>query len=450
VVAGTIGNAQQWRKSSLKGWFLPKVGDAKLVSLDTARVFLRDDFTHWFECIGCAENGFRIGTPVGNVNALLFRLAMPNASGMLTTLPEAQFSSSALDKNDVAPTESIVAGYALYLPGPGSAAESPQNPSWFDWVTVRYRRLPVTMSPSDLTFLGNETIALSVTAPGAPPGSTYRWTFEGSVTESFNTTVPQLSYALKRSKMIELNDKGSAKMKVEVLDVDGRPIGDVERFIEIDAPLMLAWRFTAISLQYSTTGPNISSDVRWRTDTTRLSRMRDGGSQSGVRVVAKAFDPPGFPIRSAPEGLYLLEGASLTAQTLESPESTNNFASAPFPGVALSLPAAPRVNGWNLVRTLQTVPLPTCADPRERFQRTGTATNGRVSAFTVQYCWPRGLSDFPWLSGLPTITTEADVTYTDTSASGTITLTYWFYHNQGNTVQTKRVQVGFQATRIPD
>ena len=97
---------------------------------------------------------------------------------------------------------------------------------------------------------------------------------------------------------------------------------------------------------------------------------------------------------------------------------------------------------------MQTTPAPFCSDPREQFQRTGTATSGRITGFTVQYCWPQGLSDFPWLSGLPTITTEADVSYNETSASGTITLTYWFYHNQGNTIQTKRVQMNVQAIRI--
>ena len=60
----------------------------------------------------------------------------------------------------------------------------------------------------------------------------------------------------------------------------------------------------------------------------------------------------------------------------------------------------------------------------------------------------RGLSDSPWLSGLTTISMETDVTFTGTTASGFVTLTYWFYHDLARIVQRKIVRMNFQATRV--
>ena len=95
VATGTIGDAQHWRTDAkLKGWYLPPVVKAQQVDLDPAKVFLLRDFEHWWECVGCFDNGFRVGIPDVNVNPLLFRLAMPNAAGALTTLPEQQFTRS--------------------------------------------------------------------------------------------------------------------------------------------------------------------------------------------------------------------------------------------------------------------------------------------------------------------------------------------------------------------
>jgi len=43
---------------------------------------------------------------------------------------------------------------------------------------------------------------------------------------------------------------------------------------------------------------------------------------------------------------------------------------------------------------------------------------------------------------------ETDVTFTGTTASGFVTLTYWFYHDLARIVQRKIVRMNFQATRV--
>ena len=172
-------------------------------------------------------------------------------------------------------------------------------------------------------------------------------------------------------------------------------------------------------------------------------------------MVEQAFTPTGFPPRTAPEGLYLLEGASITRATLEDPATENGFAVANFPAASFAPTPAPKVNGWIVVQKVQVTPPPFCSDGREFLQRTGSATNGRVTGFTVMYCWANALpgqQDLECKFGRPTITMEADVTFAGAVASGSITLTYLFYTRGAGgcpTIQQKIARLNFQAGRVP-
>ena len=429
VVAGTIGDGEFPIYRKMVGW---GTGAGESTELKGGIVYALADVADspnvWTDCLTCLGVERPVPFPAGSAKVSYNTFYSPGNSGAWTSLG----SSKALGTRLSAPGDKMV-GVAVLTLRPAD-----DQFYWTDWFTMILRRLPAVITPSVPTGAPNTDVGLTLSITGAPGNLEYQWDFgDGSkVVSTTLATVHKWSSTGTYTTTVLARDK-TTKQPVAKASVD----------VTIDVP-MIAWRFTSVSLEFSKNGPDVASDGRWKTDTTRLTRIRDGGSQGGIRLVEQPFTPTGFPPRTAPEGLYLLEGSSITLATLNDAATANTFASTTFAGATLAVAPAPKVSAWNLVQTVQLTPQPTCADSRETLQRTGTSTAGRLVGWTVQYCWARFLSDFNWLSGLPTITIETDVTFAGTTASGYFTLTYLFYLDSSLTTQRKIVRVNFQATRL--
>ena len=429
VVDGTIGDDVFPVYRKMVGWGTAAgestelKGDIVYALADSA-----NSPTVWIDCLTCLGLPRPVPFPVGTAKVGTLMVYSPGTGTTWISLGTAKAFGTRLS----APGDRRIGVTVLTL-RPGD-----DQFYWNDWFALTLRRLPASIALSTQIGAPNADVGLTLSIAGAPGNLEYLWDF-GDGTKATTATVAtthKWSSTSTYTTSVLARDKTTKQ-----------PVAKASVEVTIAVP-MIAWRFTSVSLEFSKDGPDISSDARWRIDSTRLARMRDAGSQGGIRLVEQAFTPTGFPVRIAQEGLYLLEGASVTLSTLIDPATSNTFASTTFSGATLALAPAPRVSAWMVVRPVQIAPQPACADSRETLQRTGTATAGRLVGWTVHTCWPRGLSDFPWLSGLPTVSMETDVNFSGTAASGYITFTFWFYHNQATTIQRKTARFSFQGTRV--
>jgi hypothetical protein len=259
VVAGTIGDREGWPTPKLRGVFRqewhPEPTPYQHIDVDPNDVLVGVPFTHWWECSGCTDHGFRLGMLGGDVNALLLRALLPLPSGTTASLPTQLFAQMDENEATVLPDLRVTGGVALYQPGPGSGPSAPQAPAWFDWTEITYRRVPVTLT-SDLEEAGDEgPVVFTASVTGAPAGASYLWQYEGRqneqgevvVKEYFTTSTPTLTYQLSRSKMQLRDGEYHAKMRVIVVDANKRAVGDDDMFLRLDSG-RLTWRLTSFAI----------------------------------------------------------------------------------------------------------------------------------------------------------------------------------------------------------
>jgi PKD domain len=428
VVDGTIGNDIFPKYQTKVGWGSTAAETADLSA--PAYVFgdSADRTAVWADCVTCFGNTRPAGFPPGAAQvASLAAWARASATGPWNDLGVGARLLLANPNNAV--------GLAVFTYPSGSA-----NKEWTDWVSFPAPKLPATLTPSTATADPNSDVSLTLTVTGAPGNLEYVWDFADG-TPRTTTTVANTTH--------QWGTGSTYVVKVTARDkTTKQPVAKASTAVTIDGGV-IAWKFNTMSVAFSTAGSNVNSDGRWLLDSTRFLRMRDGGSQGGIRLVETAYQGSGLPVRTVKEGLYIIEGASLTAATVNYPLNNNIFASVQFAGAPLTLAAAPQVYGWEAVRALQITPEPVCKDPSESFVRTGSATSGRVAGLTVQYCWDRfnpPQPGFEYLVG-PRITIATDVTFSGTTATGTITLTYLF-QQPSRVTQKKIATVTFTATRL--
>jgi len=167
VAAGTIGKSEGWPSVELhfeKG------------KLDTAAVFVADTLRHWWQCDGCPDYGFRpSAVPATASRVQSFRFGTIEG-GVFAGLGN-MFGSAAFDAKGIPGTgDTYKTGHAIYLPGPGSAGNTPATPGWLDWNTVTYKRMTLRPSPDSLEVGGDTAVTFTVAPTPTPPtGTKYAW-----------------------------------------------------------------------------------------------------------------------------------------------------------------------------------------------------------------------------------------------------------------------------------
>jgi hypothetical protein len=128
------------------------------------------------------------------------------------------------------------------------------------------------------------------------------------------------------------------------------------------------------------------------------------------------------------------------------PLSENSFTAATFPNAALTIPAAPQVSGWNLVQ--QSAPVNVlCNNHEDTYVLSGTVTNGHLVGLRVPLC-VQNLS-LPAINGQRLMSMDVDVTFGATTATGTISVIYYFYGNGSPGQIFQRVaRLTFAGTRL--
>ena len=242
---------------------------------------------------------------------------------------------------------------------------------------------------------------------------------------------------------------GNYTVTIEMRDGSNKLVGRTTSLVTIAevSPAYNAWKFTSMTLAISSAQDQLSGyDSRWKGDSTILGRIANGVTQGGIRFVELAFTPTGFPLRTAPVGLYLLEGTTLTFANLLAPVTENTFNLTNFSGASLPIPAAPQVSGWNLIQ--QSAPVnPFCNIYEDSYGFTGTATNGHVTGLRVPLCVQSAI--LPSINGQRLMSMDVDVTFGATTATGTISVIYYFYGNGTPSQTFQRVaRLTFAATRL--
>ncbi|MEZ4457602.1 MAG: hypothetical protein R2882_13805 [Gemmatimonadales bacterium] len=115
-----------------------------------------------------------------------------------------------------------------------------------------------------------------------PAGYDYRFTWnDGSLPVTYAGRPDQVTH--------EFPDDTEREVLMEIIHpalekVVGRttiPVGHA-----LESPM---FRMTTVDLHYGTSGPQISSDSRWRVDSTRFDRIRAGLTQAAIRLVQEPF-----------------------------------------------------------------------------------------------------------------------------------------------------------------
>jgi Bacterial Ig-like domain (group 2) len=321
------------------------------------------------------------------------------------------------------------------------AEQLPVGVKWLDFQWVRLKRWTLALAPAATAVAGVPT-TITVTREGSPliPAHEYVWTFgTGPSARVLTTTTPSVTTTF--------NEPGQVAVDVRLRRTsDARVLAKTVGTVPVDASID-AWKFNAVTATFTSAQPQGSGyDARWRVDSTIFARIGAGASQGGIRFVSQAFTPTGFPPRTAPVGLYLLEGALINLANLEHPLTTNNFITTTFPDAPLALPAAPQVSGWNLVQ-LAAPMTPTCLANENSYTFTGTIVNGHLTGRRVPLCVQSAI--IPQINGARLMSMEADVNFGATTANGTITVVYYFYGNgsPANAFQ-RTARLTFSAIRL--
>ena len=236
VVDGTIGDAEGWRAPVLRTTS-PRTD---VTTLDPADVRIVNSERVWWTCPQCPATGFSSPT-IDDVNVLVHRRLARSTS---STLQSGLFADDARTFSHLSRGESEDIGYALYQPGVGSLPSVPNGLAWLDWTSVRYRRMPFSLTPRTFESDGEDSLEFSVSFPVAsdPAGaSSFTWSLrtpEGVVTE---TTAPSA-----RSYRRLLRTDGAAELVFDVYDRAGRLIGiDTARgTVNVLKP---RWRLTSVT-----------------------------------------------------------------------------------------------------------------------------------------------------------------------------------------------------------
>ncbi len=431
VADGTIGNGVFPTFQGRVGWGTA-IGESADLK-DPFYVFAPGDkyaISYWFDCVTCNGNPRPAGHPVGTatVAPLDAYIGPISGAGPWTGLGAGFRASTALATAGFRQLGAVVLSHRTS----GDA-----DLLWTDWVAVKEYRLPASIAPAAPTAGVNVDLTLTVTVDQAPGNLEYEWDFADGL--KVVTTTLATTHKWTTSGTFTVNVTARDKATKEPV-----ALAKIDVVVGSDAQ---AWKFTTMALNVTSAQDQLSGyDSRWKTDSTILARIANATTQGGFRIVDQTFTPSGFPVRTAPVGLYLLEGTSVTLATVMHGLTENIFSVATFPNASQTIPTAPQISGWNLVQ--QSAPVNQfCNISEDSYTFTGTVTSGHLTGLRVPLCVQS--ADLPNINGQRLMSMDVDVAFGATTATGTISVIYYFYGNGTPNQTFQRVaRLTFSAVRL--
>lgn len=429
AAAAMAGLWQQFDAGTLASADFPAI---RLASTDTRvvrdTVFVAGDTAFlWMECPTCTA-GETPGpgvTPTGRVQPGILYERSGSAWRSLGTVRGNGVRLTAADSGKHA-------GFMLAESVAGGGAYN-------DWkeFDVALKRLTVTAAPKPAG--GPQDYRLTATYQRPLPTGTAEWTWElgdgRTITSATNTVDVTYAFAGLFKPTIQVK----ARLRVGgVLEATGRTT--------ITPPG--AWTITSATVTHSKVRPIPSQGYR---QDSLLKAMIGVGSIQGAIVLVEqpvSCQPltciTGRVPDIVPEGLYFLippNGKPLTVANATSPVPRvylDGYDSYPFLGA--------EARAVMLARTLPFVRfLPLCTDASEFFTRTGNAHSGRIRSRLYHSC----ASSVPTqAASAPVWVTEADVTFSGSTAQGTLISHYWARDAFTGVGDMATITMTFTATRM--
>lgn len=310
---------------------------------------------------------------------------------------------------------------------------------WLDWKTIRVRRWVLTVPDGQTAVAGQPSpVSAALEGPAAPP---HRFVF--TVGSGANQRIVEDTALTVR---IDVPGSGPQPVKVEMKRrSDGKVIAVGEGMLNGYA-IPPTWRITSITVSAETAGPVPWGDGTgikgsWDYWQAFANGIRDGVRQGGLMFLERDST---FGGSLKQRGLYLLDATALTPQAVAQRLNLRG------PTTSLNPFSDGRVRGAWLVSALSTFRVADQPALDERWQSGGTLTAGSAAGRAWEFV--RTVNREGTLYHYPSFVRSADVTFTGSTASGT--LTFIARDTPSNTTpaytETARytLRVTFQAERL--
>lgn len=202
---------------------------------------------HWWRCAACAPSGFAGALAQGIMppenRTMVFRRAQRLEGGSWGPLEPTPLSGSAFLDRDLEPALMKSQGIALYAPSPGSAPTVARAPAWIDWRSIRYRRLPISVSPEQVVTTRDTTVTYNVVVQNPPATALrYRWIFNlpESLVDTVETAVPTLTRNFTKP--------GEGGLQLQLVEhATGRLLANATGRVQYEIEESPHWRLTTMA-----------------------------------------------------------------------------------------------------------------------------------------------------------------------------------------------------------
>ncbi len=425
VADGTVGDEEFPEYRLMVGWGM---GAGETTPLDgtVVHVYGEDGWpVVYAECVSCHGENRGPSLPPGNAPLANLGVYLANAGGGWS------FAST---------THGLIIGLAT--PGDRrvgleimSRPEGESEFFWTDWSSLTMRRLAANIAPAEPTIEANADLTLTLNLTNAPANLEYEWDFDDGTARPVTTT-PQTTHTWATD--------GSYLTTVTARNrTTKQPVAKAKVTVEV-RPRLNVWLLTSLTITHERSPgmlPGIEGSSSERNmyfgDSVRLTRARDGLQPVAILLLEQETNRgcTGCGAATLPEGLFMLEGNTISRSTL----------TAPFVYIGknpsfITVPPAPAVFGWLMVRPLPDPdPFNTCDG--QSYNRTGNGEAGRIIATYVRYCTAGGQRHGNAMT--------VDATIAGDTMTGTLTIIMQYEPQFVTGGGTRTLRVTFTATRVP-
>ena len=367
--------------------------------VDTDTVFVVDTTRLWLSCQACRGG---LTSPLGTMDIVPFSIYERIDGTWTTTRTGNDFG---LKFSATFPAGSYRVGLLAVDVMPETRAQM-----WLDWRWLVLKKWDIDVTPANATGGVDEELTFSATARGPqPPGHRFVWTF-GDQTAA----VPSApSASIKHTYRSE----GTFPILVEMRRLSDDKLLAVSRTTTVIGRRLPLWKFTSLAIEIESNGPSPFGDGTgvpgsWNREVQRWTSIKNGVLQGALLYLANDTT---FAGSTKPRGLYVVDGASLTQATVI------QFLNIPAEGNSLGTPVGNQVRGAWLVSQ---IPAPRTADQpalNETYAESGSITDGSIVGRYWEWVLITNPGNNQPFINFPRFTRGANVTFTSTSATGTLT-----------------------------